>query len=458
MAKDLFPKYRNRFYIGPGVINPKGHNSLPRPIDDRLDGIEQQIANQNAVASILSHPPQPDDVYGHVALEPEKVLRNDIINFFTSDQYSNLPEDQTTEFWKVHVRIPERNLEMTRALAHVGAEPESLALMPNPISDVTAQLIFPHFYLPVNDDSSPTSPSKPEVGDLVRVKFIDDLKTQGWLIEIVERSGASMGGSATMTPEAAAAAFADLKNPISTVFEADVGPTATRSANPGDISRLAPGPTLVSPNGSLVETYIIGGTDGSYQLVKADIAPHLVALLRDYTAVNNAPDLTINSGFRVAFIRDNTLSLEEVNIKCQNTAYLNYDGNPYPFFTKSPATQESLRKKHCPDPVNSPAGNCKPPTAPPGSSGHQSGISYDFSVYMGWQDAKRNAAPHRISAQYRWMSLNAYKYGFIRTVKSERWHWDFYPGSHQFQRVPRNHYTWDMQFNESISYGDMDTV
>ena len=270
-----------------------------------------------------------------------------------------------------------------------------------------------------------------------------------------------MGGVSSMTPEDAASAFADLKNPISSVFEADVGPIATRSSSPADVSRLAPGPTLISPNGSLVETYIIGGTDGSYQLVKAEIAPHLVALLRDYEAENDPQGqlgLTINSGFRVAFIRDNTLSLEEVNLRCQNSQYLNYDGNPYPYFKSVPATQESLRIKNCADPTNSPAGSCQPPTAPPGSSGHQSGISYDFSVYMGWQDAKRNAAPHRISSQYRWMSLNAYKYGFIRTVTSERWHWDFYPGAHQFERVPRNHYTWDMQFNESISYNDPDSL
>lgn len=54
-------------------------------------------------------------------------------------------------------------------------------------------------------------------------------------------------------------------------------------------------------------------------------------------------------------------------------------------------------------------------TARPGRSNHQSGIAIDINT---------NGFDTDI---YKWMKKNASKYGFIRTVNSEDWHWEYRP-------------------------------
>ena len=59
--------------------------------------------------------------------------------------------------------------------------------------------------------------------------------------------------------------------------------------------------------------------------------------------------------------------------------------------------------------------NYKPLTAKPGSSIHHRGAAFDFQTAQG-----RNKA-------YAWLVKNAIKFGFVRTVKSETWHWEYQP-------------------------------
>ena len=103
------------------------------------------------------------------------------------------------------------------------------------------------------------------------------------------------------------------------------------------------------------------------------------------------------------------------------------------------------------------AGN---PASGPGNSNHQGGIAVDFNV-------------HNAGGRYEWMVKNAWKYGFIRTVKDERWHWEYWgdwaalgkpdwanhtawgPNGHQprtmFSRVERNHKCFnDGNYNRTI--------
>ncbi|TRW17995.1 M15 family metallopeptidase [Glacieibacterium frigidum] len=54
--------------------------------------------------------------------------------------------------------------------------------------------------------------------------------------------------------------------------------------------------------------------------------------------------------------------------------------------------------------------------AAPGKSNHQSGIAFDLDVKPG--DGNRD---------YEWLKGNATAHGFIRTVSSEPWHWEFLP-------------------------------
>jgi LAS superfamily LD-carboxypeptidase LdcB len=51
--------------------------------------------------------------------------------------------------------------------------------------------------------------------------------------------------------------------------------------------------------------------------------------------------------------------------------------------------------------------------AKPGYSNHQGGIAVDVSVGS------------TSSATYKWLANNASRFGFVRTVPSEPWHWEY---------------------------------
>lgn len=71
-----------------------------------------------------------------------------------------------------------------------------------------------------------------------------------------------------------------------------------------------------------------------------------------------------------------------------------------------------------------------PATAKPGYSNHHDGMAYDFNI---------TGHPQT----YRWLVNNAHRFGFIRAVSSERWHWEYRPKMDRFAIVKRNHSTWD---------------
>ncbi|HLK99540.1 MAG TPA: M15 family metallopeptidase [Myxococcaceae bacterium] len=54
--------------------------------------------------------------------------------------------------------------------------------------------------------------------------------------------------------------------------------------------------------------------------------------------------------------------------------------------------------------------------AKPGFSNHQGGIAVDI------------ATGGTTSRAYAWLAGNAERFGFVRTVPSEPWHWEFRPG------------------------------
>jgi len=78
--------------------------------------------------------------------------------------------------------------------------------------------------------------------------------------------------------------------------------------------------------------------------------------------------------------------------------------------------------------VNADNGLFNPRTAKPGYSNHQNGDAIDFNVP---------------SDVYKWMVKNAIKYNWIRTVESERWHWQYLPKIDMFAIVKKNDPTWD---------------
>ena len=439
---------KNFAKLTPGALNKIKRKIMGVPYRASMTGgFARTRALLGEVYDYFSKPIELTEFYGQVIAQPREVAKSDLVGYFTNSYFDSA--DDTDIYLKVYVRIPLLHmcLPLPMKLLQLGAHAAN-SMYEAKYPDETLLPLYPFFLMKLGDNMS-TEP--PNLGDTVRVDFLDSLNTFGRILEISERflgstpnpSNPFVGASSSSSP------FSDLSKPISTVFKSDTGPEVSLSASPADISRLAPGPVVTDPSGNTVETVIIGGTNASHQLVKRDFAPHIVAMLRD--AQLDGVDLTVNSGFRIAFQRDN-FTKEQLTALTDSPEFVDWNGSPYSTVTSPPVSQEKLRKDNCPDPVNSPASACRPPTAPPGSSGHQKGSAYDMSVIMGWRDAKTRSAPHRITAQWRWMSLNAWKYGLVRTIKNERWHWQFSPGSRQFQFVPRDHWSWDNQFNTRVAY------
>ncbi|MEM6698100.1 MAG: M15 family metallopeptidase, partial [Bacteroidota bacterium] len=69
--------------------------------------------------------------------------------------------------------------------------------------------------------------------------------------------------------------------------------------------------------------------------------------------------------------------------------------------------------------------------AKPGRSNHQNGIALDIA------NTKSGT-----SIVYQWLKENATKYGFVRTVKSESWHWVYLPGKAKILREKGDYRTW----------------
>ncbi len=87
----------------------------------------------------------------------------------------------------------------------------------------------------------------------------------------------------------------------------------------------------------------------------------------------------------------------------------------------------------------------KPYTGRPGYSRHHFGVAFDISTAGG-----KNAA-------YKWLEKNGLNFGFIRTVKSETWHWEYKPWDiegvnirswDKYAIVPKGHSTWNDDTDE----------
>jgi len=61
--------------------------------------------------------------------------------------------------------------------------------------------------------------------------------------------------------------------------------------------------------------------------------------------------------------------------------------------------------------------------AQPGTSNHGKGIALDLNTDCGSQTGEKPSCGG--SKVYQWLYNNAHTYGFIRTVKTEPWHWEF---------------------------------
>lgn len=456
------PLDRNNAYSLPYELNNRSEASL----DSRKIGVNKR-ANGLAVANeilfntyeSMSFPNEGDRMNGMVIAEPSRVTKSDMVNFFSNANFPLADKDSANveEYLKVYVRIPKEHMCIGVPQSFVSAMGiGDIALAKDQASKMnTAHIIMhPYFFMPVNPEK-PESLIIPQVGDIVEVQFSDTLKTQGFLTKIVD-TWIGTPISLEDLQKSAQEAFQMMSTPIDSVFKSDRGPTATPSKDPGDISNLAPGPDVQVGTGDTIQTVVIDN-----KLIDKRVAPHVVAMYRDASA-EGVQIYPLTSAFRVGFIEDN-ISLEELNKLTQGTRYTNWDGAPYPKATHVPASQERLRYVNCgPNGMDRDA-KCRIATGYPvragawkgkQKSGHMMGNGIDVPVgsWGGGPSSKiKSARPDLLTKQYRWLCLNAWKYGFIRTVRSERWHWEYLPGKGQFSRVPRDNPLWDSQFNEAFA-------
>jgi len=68
--------------------------------------------------------------------------------------------------------------------------------------------------------------------------------------------------------------------------------------------------------------------------------------------------------------------------------------------------------------------------AVPGSSNHGTGIAVDLNTNCGGQTSgAKTPSACKSSKVYMWLYNNAQKFGFIRAVNKEPWHWELHPGA-----------------------------
>ncbi len=79
-----------------------------------------------------------------------------------------------------------------------------------------------------------------------------------------------------------------------------------------------------------------------------------------------------------------------------------------------------------------------------GGPGHHTGLAIDLSTGLGLT-TRRLSGIKKKSPVYYWLANNAHKYGFVRNVPSERWHYHNYkrPISKATMRINPKHWSWD---------------
>jgi predicted chitinase len=221
-------------------------------------------------------------------------------------------------------------------------------------------------------------------------------------------------------------------NPIeNTTNPSDITDTDVFSDTSSNFSRYTIPPP---PPGKYDLEYIIGPEDklsklkdnsGNYrklvvvdgQVVDETVANAFLQMRED--AAKEGVKISISSGFRPAF---------GPNFTAKTSKNKNIDIT----------TQESLRRdksrwimsvrnngKYRNDDdfvMNAPASAYNPATAPPGKSNHGNGFALDLST------GSRVSFSKKLNDKvYTWLVKNSWKYGFVRSVNSEEWHYEYRP-------------------------------
>jgi hypothetical protein len=135
--------------------------------------------------------------------------------------------------------------------------------------------------------------------------------------------------------------------------------------------------------------------------VNIKIADSLLDMIA--AAKKDGINLIVNSGFRPGYG-------SSINAKSEKGVKVTAD------------SQEVLWNKNCAGKAT-----CNPDTAKPGSSKHGSGLAIDFNTGTR-TGAKRISKMDPTKAKnYEWLVKNSWRFGYLRTVPTEEWHFEYWP-------------------------------
>lgn len=158
--------------------------------------------------------------------------------------------------------------------------------------------------------------------------------------------------------------------------------------------------TFTSNTGTVQDLAVIDGAPVGKNVAKA-------VILMKRAAAKDGVDLRVSSGFRSPYTAISGTSTKgtKVSASAQDTLYTKY-----------------LK-------------NGKPLTAKPGTSNHGNAFAFDLNTGSA-TGAIKSPLNKKV---YQWLIDNAYKYGFVRWVAKEEWHWEYRPGEYQYnKKVPRD--------------------
>lgn len=186
-------------------------------------------------------------------------------------------------------------------------------------------------------------------------------------------------------------------------------PDNTNFADPGNLEELPNHGFLLNDKVTIPDLVVVDG-----QPVQKKVA--LAYLAMKEQAKKDGISLAVSSGFRPGFGPNKRITSSK--------------GNSINFTTQETLRRDkgrwvaSERAKYSSDDdfiFKAPAEGCSPATAAPGASNHGNGVAIDLNT-----GGRTNYSPLD-TANYVWLIKNGYKFGFIRTVKSEEWHFEYLP-------------------------------
>ena len=395
--------------------------------------------------------------------------------------------DTLKTYLKIYARVPELDSSIPLPDIFKNFVPSSVGVKTKCISRDVALIKQHPFFIKELTGTKEEQPKEPSAGDLIRVKYNNKQHTSGEFIEIF-KEGYRFGKIITPTGSTDVQTSEDNRNKFSrsaqNIIISDRGPLVEVNPIENEVlekrvntiwNNTLPGPivngqeTVIMFN--LSRTSGLGTTYNSFDLShyggrkhglknlfiildkKEVIKPAIRVLLM---AQSEGYTLNINSSFRPSFKNLTVGNILEAVKKAKYAgapeSYSNWNRitqdspvgeiNPNALIellegfdanTKILSSQQSLRDYFdCP---NNTTTNCRVKVARVGTSKHETGFAIDF-----------NTKPAKV---YTWLVNNMYKYGFYRSVKSERWHWRFKNSKESnkkirvFSVIDRLHDSWD---------------